>query len=46
MVRSLLVIAESSVYRVFTESLASQSSRVERFSRQCIFSASRTWQAA
>ena len=38
---SLSVIAESSVYRVFTESLASQSSRVERFSHQRIFSAER-----
>jgi len=41
MVPSLSVIAESSVYRVFTKSLASQSSRVERFSHQRIFSAER-----
>jgi len=41
MVSSHSVISESSVYRVFTESLASQSSRVERFSHQLAFPAGR-----
>jgi len=35
------VIVESLGYRAFTKSLASQSSRVERFSHQRIFSAER-----
>jgi len=41
MVSSCSVITESSGHRAFTKSLASQSSRVERFSRQRIFSARR-----
>jgi len=41
MVSSHSVIAESPVYRVFSESLASQSSRVEHFSHQPAFSAGR-----
>ena len=41
MVSSHQVITEISVYRVFRESLASQSSRVERFSHQLAFSSKR-----
>jgi len=41
MVSSRPVITESSGYRTLTESLASQNSRVERFSHQHIFSAER-----
>ena len=41
MVLSHSIIAESPVYRVFSESLALQSSRVEHFSHQRTFSAER-----
>jgi len=41
MVSSRSVITESSGHRAFTKSLASQSSRVERFSHQRTFSAER-----
>ena len=41
MVSSHSIIAESPVYRVFSESLALQSSRVKHFSHQRTFSAER-----